>query len=497
MSQYNNSAKIFTGSTGGELRISLNNTKQSINATNNKAQYYAELAEKYKNEAKEHRDNAQYYAEQNSDVTFEYIDSIKESLENQIATKQDNGDYALKSELPTNVSELNNDLEFTTFNAVIPNQAGNENKVLCTNGESLFWKIDSSYNLFDTKLFDYVLNEEQSKGWALQGTYVYKEAIAGTRYGYPDFYNKVLEEKESATATEVTLGENTITIYVNPNGHQFYDIADKAIIDFWFETYGTAWYYGIDQENERIYLPRNNYFEQTTGDVSEVGLSVEAGLPNITGEHNISGSRGILASSSAVLGCFVQGSQLGKGSYGNGSDNPAMNHIGFDASKSNDIYGNSDTVQPNAVKKLLYICVGNTTSYEGVINVVNQGLEILEQVNQGIESRVRLDGSNAEFVHIIEIYQNGTSWYRVWSDGWCEQGGVVSVASNATGTITLLKGFKSAIYNCVFTIQSTETTVNSSGVGPVWVTNKNATSITFINDTWAGSLIWEAKGYIV
>jgi hypothetical protein len=118
MNQYNNSAKIFTGSTGGELRISLNNTKHTITATNNKAQYYAELAEKYKNEAKEHRDNAQYYAEQNSDVTFEYIDSVKESLENQIATKQDNGDYALKSEIPTKVSELNNDLEYTTYDTV-------------------------------------------------------------------------------------------------------------------------------------------------------------------------------------------------------------------------------------------------------------------------------------------------------------------------------------------------------------------------------------------
>ena len=45
----NNSAKIYTGSSGGELKISLNNTKQVISASNNRAQYYAELAEKYKN----------------------------------------------------------------------------------------------------------------------------------------------------------------------------------------------------------------------------------------------------------------------------------------------------------------------------------------------------------------------------------------------------------------------------------------------------------------
>ena len=53
MNQNSNSAKIYTGSSGGELKISLNNTKQIISATNNKAKYYADLAEEYKNEAKE------------------------------------------------------------------------------------------------------------------------------------------------------------------------------------------------------------------------------------------------------------------------------------------------------------------------------------------------------------------------------------------------------------------------------------------------------------
>jgi hypothetical protein len=38
--------------------------------------------------------------------------------------------------------------------------------------------------------------------------------------------------------------------------------------------------------------------------------------------------------------------------------------------------------------------VGNTTSYAGVTEVVNQGMEILEQVNQGIESRLDVDVTN-------------------------------------------------------------------------------------------------------
>ena len=72
-------------------------------------------------------------------------------------------------------------------------------------------------------------------------------------------------------------------MYVASNGHQYYDIANKDVVDTFFGTMGTAWFYGVDTENERIFLPRNNFFDQLTGDTTEVGQSVEAGLPNIKG----------------------------------------------------------------------------------------------------------------------------------------------------------------------------------------------------------------------
>lgn len=491
MSKYNNSAKIFTGSTGGELRISLKNTRQTINATNNRAQYYAELAEKYKNEAKEHRDNAQYYAEQNSDVTFEYIDSVKESLEGQIATKQDNGDYALKSELPTKVSELNNDLEYTSFDAVIPSQSGNENKVLCTDGEKLFWNTNSSYKLFDTKTFDYILNYEESQGWALQGTYVYKEALAGTRYGYPDFYAKCLEEYNQATNTELINGVN---IKVNANGHKFYDIVNKSDIDNFFNTMGFAWFYGIDIENERIFLPRNNYFEQATADLLEVGQCVEAGLPNITGTW--------------TNGAGLDGGFIGSGalktisnpsSYGGGhTTTTGTCGLGFDASLSNQIYGSSSTVQPNAVKKLLYICVGNTTNYEGVSEVINNGMDILKQVNQGIETRVKLDGSNAAFPYIKETYVNGNSWYRVYSDGWCEQGGFNAPSSNVYEfTVNLLKPYLNTDYTILATSRGIDSQDYHYDTASVAYSSVTKTSFKIARHTYSttGSY-WKAYGYI-
>lgn len=48
---------------------------------------------------------------------------------------------------------------------------------------------------------------------------------------------------------------------------------------------------------------------------------------------------------------------------------------------------------------------------------------------------------------VVSADVNGTSWYRVWSDGWIEQGGMVSYAGNIVSvTTTFLKPFSNANY---------------------------------------------------
>lgn len=59
---------------------------------------------------------------------------------------------------------------------------------------------------------------------------------------------------------------------------------------------------------------------------------------------------------------------------------------------------------------------------------------------------------------VIETYVNGTSWYRVYSDGWCEQGGqfVITTSGGNSGLIYFLKKF-SWIYNLDFSPGLTNT----------------------------------------
>lgn len=71
----------------------------------------------------------------------------------------------------------------------------------------------------------------------------------------------------------------------------------------------------------------------------EVGSTVEAGLPNITGDFKVPYS--------GVTGAFTQ-TQLSNSDIRGASGAYGRFQIGLDASKSNNIYGKSSTVQPPA-----------------------------------------------------------------------------------------------------------------------------------------------------
>lgn len=149
----------------------------------------------------------------------------------------------------------------------------------------------------------------------------------------------------------------------NPNGHIFYDIADKATVDEIFSQRGEAWFYGVDTENERVFLPRGTR-SQYTVNIDETGDYVEAGLPNIKSSRGLGYSDD---NPTSDVPPFVY-----VGSFGNvGGGSSIEKAYSFDASTANPIYGKSDSVQPYATKKLLYIVVGNVKVQSAASDVVD------------------------------------------------------------------------------------------------------------------------------
>ncbi len=300
----------------------------------------------------------------------------------------------------------------------------------------------SGFNLFDTKISDHILQGNEAKGWALQGTYVTKDL-------YPDFYNKCLEEKTASAENEVTLGDSALVMYVNSNGHQFFDIADKPIVDSFYDTYGIADFYGIDTENERVFLPRNKYFHQLTDDVSKVNVMIEAGLPNITGgftmEHNAVQTKGAFYNGATVSG--KQGSS--------GGDTDAW--FNFDASRSSSIYGKSDTVQVPSSLKLLYYCVGNQVVNEAEIDA--GGLV----VQMELKANVSLDNVNQQAKELMSNMSLPSDEYINLTIG----------ASNSTYTMPE-NGYLTYIFNPPNDTDGTQSlTVTNNTLGNFGITSFN------------------------
>lgn len=266
------------------------------------------------------------------------------------------------------------------------------------------------------------------------------------------------------------------------NGHLIADISQKTAIDTLYSETGIADFYILDSTNNQFYLPRNKYFMQLTDSTTLLNNYNKPGLPNITGTFD-----GIDKYAGDPTGAFAIEKSI-KGATGNGTDYIAS----FDASRCSAVYGNSETVQPPSSNKLLYYKVGHTVTNSGSIDVAN----VLSDINLLETNKADKDLSNCTKPYVTGTYQNGASWYRVWSDGWCEQGGLLPSASSAQKvTVTFLKTFSNTNYNIFKNVAAN----NSDGVSYRVVSfydKQLSQADTYATAGGSGIATWEAHGFI-
>ena len=89
----------------------------------------------------------------------------------------------------------------------------------------------------------------------------------------------------------------------------------------------------------------------------KAGSTVEAGLPNITGQIAYNSSHGLVSSNSAVSsGCVFPGASIRNGAL-TGNNTAQTRDLAIDASRSSAVYGRSDTVQPAAYYVYIWLRV--------------------------------------------------------------------------------------------------------------------------------------------
>ena len=131
----------------------------------------------------------------------------------------------------------------------------------------------------------------------------------------------------------------------------------------------------------------------------------------------------------------------------------------------------------------LYYYIGDTLQNAQLINVarIEEKLTDMNATSRG---------------YVVESYHNGTEWYRIYSDGWCEQGGVVSSpATDSSNSVSLLRGFTDTNYSLLVTENGT--TINNQASGS-FTCLKRVSSFQLYNNGYGYSghtVNWFACGY--
>lgn len=168
-------------------------------------------------------------------------------------------------------------------------------------------------------------------------------------------------------------------------------------------TYGVCGKFVYDSVNNTVRLPKITGIVEGTTDLRALGDLIEAGLPNITGgfsENTTNASQNIV--SNMVYGAFTakENSTL-TGVLNVQSITSSLNSgsFYFDASRSSSIYGNSNTVQPQAIKVLYYIVIATTTKTEIEVDI--------DQVATDLNGKADTD--------LINVNNSGTSLGAGWA----------------------------------------------------------------------------------
>lgn len=297
----------------------------------------------------------------------------------------------------------------------------------------------------------------------------------------------------------------------NSNGHQFYNITDKPIVDTVYNTYGVAEFYGVDEENEQIFLPRNDWFDVigTKSDtISAYGNGKTLGLTDGTytgGIQSMVFANGVTRTGELQIIANNYGKDVGSEGE-NISSGTAFNSYKTLGVTTNPIKSGivaSNPVKPNT-NKYLYYCVGNTVVNDAEIDAGALAAEIEKKANVSLDNVAPTKDfantlNNANITTIIETYLTGRSGYNIYSNGYCEQWGQNSPNVPASGKlqISFLKKFKNTAYYVL--LSQTGTTADVSNFGFCGCVSGFFTQESFVIKNTANAettYFWRACGYL-
>lgn len=345
-------------------------------------------------------------------------------------------------------------------------------------------------NLLDFKWSDHELNDQS---WLNANTFSWQDGTV-----YSNAYSHLTADYSGGTSKMETIGSHTITFVEAADGHRI-TTDESTVADIYTES-GVAWFYVLDTTNQRFKLPRS-----THGEIVEKHHSGTNWYRVWSDGWCEQGGSVVTTSTNPCPVTLLKQYATTDYTVWTSHIDSAGNQNNYRCIKEKTTAGFSFwTWQTSGITTFWVACgyissTPNNTPYQKLYFYVGQFSQSATEQTAGLNSelfngKVDLDGNNATFPHITQTYINGTDWYRIWSDGWCEQGGTNTYDGNQL--VTLLVPFKDTNYFVLASVSS-KNDKNSNYSSAVGTRTTTQFYLSFSNNTTGNSYnTWRAYGYI-
>lgn len=401
---------------------------------------------------------------------------------------------------------------------------------------------ESDIVLLDVIYTNQILEGNDKVGRELQGRLI-------TKYIYPDAYDKLFKFY-LASVNDYEEVNGTVVIYKKcRNGWKI--LEDKSIYDKLLKANGTVDFFMLDLDNEAFYLPvvldekanNNTYAYYKVADtlksnsiqVEDMAFKANISLDNLDdiGESrftdiysniqdvysNIENLNSDVNNTIADVNEVIETKVSKSGDTMTGaltvkSERFSLNAVNHTMTKgvvpsehkytSYSIHDNQgaflgEFYYRQGSDKSVYTAMAcrnwdGTTSNYLIMGYDANGKSMFSFPKCTTKATTTSSASSSNVAVVVQNYVSGTSWYRVWSDGWIEQGGRTgSLGQGKTQSITFLKAFSNANYSVVATTQRTGNTWSTACAGNL--TNSTMTITHVTNAGSATTISWYACGY--
>ncbi len=391
---------------------------------------------------------------------------------------------------------------YTILSGIINASTGESQLLLGSNNSSVSYTQNISLgtntsNTTNVANGNYKLTTSgQAAGFSRTNTYVLNSAISnctGINFTYKDSHST---------------GHNVTTkVYVIDSNNNEIEVYSKSATWNVAETTVSFSLSNITVTAIKIYTSIGtdvNGYHNSTTTVSDIKIVYTSTLASGL-VFNVNSSNPLVVNFQDVQKTFVSVQSLSTSGYSDGTYTVFINPSGtvtlrkfykqaYNPSVFPCVWRNT-SVKP--LKQYYYTSSSSYSSFDAVdVGQVTISSGKVTSIEQPVYNSKYCTVANSNNPAVVTAtYKSGSSWYRVWSDGWIEQGGLTAESTDKIHTVSFLKPFSNTYYTAMCCICDTTAAAVKSWYDTQIVTKENASMTVGNNNSISRKISWYACGY--